>query len=657
MGGCSTRGAHIQLRLHQDRRPFRGGGAAEGRNRNRPGRKQHDIHRYDQGRGGIDFAQGSIKARRDSVSDGAVKTLQIKSGETTVSIEKSDISLSQESGRDLSLTVNRGDATVDTGGEKQTVKEDQKVIASKDEIKVFELAIKLLKPEPRAHIPLNQPGKPVIFSWEDVKGPYDLTLELSQDLNFEQGMRKIRVSGASFTTPLPAGNYYWRITAVQRSSQKMEISEVRRFSVIRDDPIDIIAPENNAQYYYRAENPLIQFKWNESDMVSGYRHIIARDRDMKDIVATTEVSGLSLALDNLGRGAYFWRLEKIPAAEGLDLRATSAVQRLLVEKRNQVDPPQLISPQDKKRINRSIAQKNDIAFSWKKGREIQKTRIEISRDPEFNSILNASETENNFIKLAGDFTIGSYYWRASGLLGDGERTALSRPFIFEIIKSEEVVLANPPDGETVALQEDQSAADIGFAWNRIEIDGSFLLEIARDSSFTDQYRQKTLTDFYHLEKGMKPGRYFWRVALQDADTVEIMKSPARSFIVLPALTAPVAISPADGSTVDMADKDRLSFSWKPLRGASHYSFVLYQNTGGTLQWITSIDTAETGCFVGDLKKLDVGSFQWTLQALDRESPSGRVIRKSTLIKNNFKIKLGDGDSTLKIKVPGVIYIQ
>ncbi|HSA15210.1 MAG TPA: FecR family protein [Spirochaetota bacterium] len=608
---------------------------------------------------GIDFTQGSIKASREDVSDKSLKTLQIKSQGTTVSIDKSDVSLTQESGKELSLTVNKGNAVIDAGGEKQTLKQDQKIIASKDEVKVFELSIKLLKPEPRAYFtsPSANSKENIPFGWEKVEGPFDLNLEISSDALFEKGSIKRRVVGESQAIPLSEGNYYWRLTGINRNTKKMELSEIRRFSIVRDDAIRIISPENKSVVYYRTELPMIQLKWTETDMVSGYRVSIARDRDMKDVLSSTEVSSPSLSVFDLAKGNYFWKVNKVSGISGLELKGSSPVYQLIIDKRNQVEPPRLISPSENKKISQIVAQKRNIVFSWKKSDEIVKSRIDIGSDQDFARTIHTSETDNNFVAPEIDLPVGKYFWRVTGILGDGASTAASEIRGLEIINSEEVVLVKPEENEIMAIEDDSSGQDINFSWKKIDIDGSFMLEIARNASFSDIYRKIETSDFYSAEDEIKPGRYFWRITMKDTDGNELMKSPSRQFTVLKQLDRPIGVAPADGSVIDMIDKNSITFSWKQSAGATSYRMSLYQERAGMAQWITNIDTTENRCEMGDLKKLDVGSFYWTVQAYDLEKGTNRVLRKSPVTRNNFRIKLGSGGSGLKIKIPDVIYIE
>jgi hypothetical protein len=66
-----------------------------------------------------------------------------------------------------------------------------------------------------------------------------------------------------------------------------------------------------------------------------------------------------------------------------------------------------------------------------------------------------------------------------------------------------------------------------------------------------------------------------------------------------------------------------------------------------------METRNTSYNFTDLKKLDVGNFIWTLQAIDIDPATNRMRRESEEIKTMFEIKLGiKGD--LKMDTPNII---
>ncbi|HQL81509.1 MAG TPA: hypothetical protein PK307_04865, partial [Spirochaetota bacterium] len=95
------------------------------------------------------------------------------------------------------------------------------------------------------------------------------------------------------------------------------------------------------------------------------------------------------------------------------------------------------------------------------------------------------------------------------------------------------------------------------------------------------------------------------------------------------------------------------FYWTRVPGATLYRIGLYQVKGGIQQSVATLETRNLFYKFGDLKKLDVGRFIWTLQALEIERGGNRVRRKSDEIKIHFNISLGITDD-FKFDAPNTI---
>jgi len=78
----------------------------------------------------INFAHGSISANRERVAGAAVAAITIRSNDTTVSIDRSNIQLSQLDNMELDLTVSEGTARVKTAASEDslTVNTNEKAI-------------------------------------------------------------------------------------------------------------------------------------------------------------------------------------------------------------------------------------------------------------------------------------------------------------------------------------------------------------------------------------------------------------------------------------------------------------------------------------------------------------------------------------------------
>ena len=103
----------------------------------------------------------------------------------------------------------------------------------------------------------------------------------------------------------------------------------------------------------------------------------------------------------------------------------------------------------------------------------------------------------------------------------------------------------------------------------------------------------------------------------------------------------------------MLKRETLDFSWNPVPGANLYRIGLYQFRGGIQESIATLETRDSSYKFSELKKLDVGKFQWTLQAFDIDTASNHVRRKSDEKEMIFNITLGI-KSDFKFDAPKII---
>ena len=134
----------------------------------------------------IEFSQGSIFASRGDLG-GEVKKLNIKSGKTSVSIDKGDVKLTQGKAKDLNLLVSKGNANIDTAKGTKKVDTNQRAVIAKDsqDVMLFKLSIKLQSPSSNSYLLTVLKKKKVDFSWQDVKGEHIVFLEISRDNSFD----------------------------------------------------------------------------------------------------------------------------------------------------------------------------------------------------------------------------------------------------------------------------------------------------------------------------------------------------------------------------------------------------------------------------------------------------------------------------------------
>jgi hypothetical protein len=599
----------------------------------------------------IQFDQGSITANRGDAK-GEVKKLNIKSGSTNVSIDKSNVKLSQNKSGDLNLSVAKGNADISTGKGAEKVGTDQALVVAKDsgDVIKFELAVKLVNPFADEYLLAPSEKRKVDFSWLAVKGEHSVFFELSGDESFANIIQKKEIKGNSFSLELDKGIYYWRIRAVHRITKKEEFSELRRFTVLWDEPINLISPLNKEIISYRNTLPIINFKWTKSEIASGYRLVLASDAAMEKIIKTFDTPQNNLALDTLSKGIYYWRIEKSTGLKDIGKTNPSGIFELSVNEKEVTAPPELLYPRNAKQFSKAVLEKQNITFTWKNIPDIHEYRFSVARDEAFKDAVFTGTSKVNFLQLEKNLPKSTYYWRVAGRVDADEFTDPSKARMFSVIDAEEVRLVVPAKNAVLNVEENERSASVRFSWDASEIKGNYRALVSKSDDFSSTYKESIVkSPSTGTAMQIEPGKYYWKVVVIDNDDSILADSQPQFFSVQNSLDAPVVISPKNGYTVNMSDKNILSLNWNKVEGASIYRVSVYQMIKGKEYKIADIEEKGTGCKITDLHKLDESTFSWTLQAFEISANKKEIVRKSQLIKSNFKITLGKPVEKVNVK--------
>ncbi|MFH0976872.1 MAG: FecR family protein [Spirochaetota bacterium] len=590
----------------------------------------------------IEFNKGSILANRGG-AEGDVRKLNIKSGSTSISIDKSDVKLSQSKAGDLNLSVVKGIADVNTGKGAAKLGADQALVVAKGsgEVMKFDLAIKLVSPVAGAYYLTTAEKMRIDFSWQNVAGEHNVFFELAKDDLFANIIQKNEVKGNAFAVDLTKGIYYWRVRAVHKITKKEESSETRRFSVLFDEPVLLIAPENKETVTYKGVPPIINFKWTKSEIASAYRLVLAGDRSMSKIIKTQDSTQNSVMLDSAGKGVYFWRIEKLPGLKDIPKPAASGIFELNIKEREITAPPELLYPNNAKQFSKTLLEKQNITFTWKGSQEISEYNFYTAKDEKFKDIVFSGVSKVNFVQLEKNLPKGTYYWRVTGRLGEKEFTDPSLTRIFSITDTEEIKLVLPEKDAALSTDENEKTASIRFVWKGNDIKGKYKLQISVNEKFTSLYKEKII-NYTGTDSVLQieAGRYYWKVILLNDDGSAAADSRPQFFIVKNLLNTPVVVSPKDGYVINMSARDNLSLNWNKVAGANLYRISLYKIIHGKEYLIAESEEKGTSWKINDLRKLDESKFLWKLQAFEMDNKKKEIVRNSPLVKSNFKITLG-----------------
>ncbi len=95
-------------------------------------------------------------------------------------------------------------------------------------------------------------------------------------------------------------------------------------------------PHHNAANYYRDLPPRLEFSWDPSPEATGYRFMLARDAQFRQIVADEQLSRTTFAYGNLHEGSYYWRVHTL--RDDVESRPSEQRELSMVQDRQ---PPRL----------------------------------------------------------------------------------------------------------------------------------------------------------------------------------------------------------------------------------------------------------------------------------------------------------------------------
>lgn len=382
---------------------------------------QNSMIQLDVASNRIRFETGSMQVQSSGSS-----SLTLQSGDSKVQMGEGSLTLSKSEKQDLSLTVYEGTARVTSGGKTENVGRNQKADIGKEGISVKEVPVVLIKPNPFQNVPAEGDGTSVSFKFQPSDSLKKPTLEISKDQEFKDS-RKVQTPGVA-TMDLPPGTYYWRVTGEDAKTNQPAMSETRKMTIVRGEPLRLHSPGSGERVAFNSNPPPVPFAWSQDPLAESYELEVARDAGFTQIVKTIVTASNSVTIDDLPAGSYRWRIRTKPNQPDLNSRISQSGS-FEVYKTDLV-PPETASPFMSEHLTVSEA-KEGIFFNWRAPGEMKSFVLQISQNPGFGNSLMNQQTEQNFSVVKG-MPEGIFYWRVRGTTASGKETPYSAVQSFTI---------------------------------------------------------------------------------------------------------------------------------------------------------------------------------------------------------------------------------
>lgn len=242
------------------------------------------------------------------------------------------------------------------------------------------------------------------FWWDRVEGAAGYTIQVDNDANFSSPIIARSIDGTSYTpiTPLPDGNYYWRVA--MRRSDKVIGHWTPTMSFVKQS----LAPETLTPINEQVVNAQPTFKWTAvltptaQPRVAAPLYRLQVDEDPNfgsPTVFTTESTAFTLPEgSSIADGTWYWRVAVIDPDNNVG--AYSQPQQFYKE----YLAPKLVQP------GQNSVTSGVTSFEWESVAGAAYYEIEIDDDPLFNSPLR-QETDNTKYTPTKALPESEYHWR------------------------------------------------------------------------------------------------------------------------------------------------------------------------------------------------------------------------------------------------------
>ena len=505
----------------------------------------------------------------------------------------------------------------------------------------------------------------LLFNWQADSSIKSWTLVCAKDSALTQVVVQATLSDnfRLVRSDFAAGTYYWQVSGVDASGTQAPLSETRSFLVQEQTArITLTSPREN--YVYDGSTfANVPSAWT-SDIQGSFQVDLSTNADFSVLYKQLRTSITNGNFGSLPPSSYFWRVLLV-GTDGRTLLSSPTASFTVMPS---LVAPAAVAPAAGEALK--LINPVSLAFRWDgdpRTTYYDFALYQINKEGGHVLINRAQDLTVNEYTIT-DFrglSVGSYAWEVRAHNPPGANVAAQQspstltPFAIESLRLIPAPVLVAPASRQQIDGLSALKAGVGFSWDSPSATGTGLVEIAKDSSFTQELIQRSapsaVTRITVL--GLLPGTYYWQVKARTTDGLDAPPSSVNQFTVLPfpPLARPQSVSPGAGESVVMWDKKTLSFSWSAIPDATSYSISLTEpTTGRTVFTVPSL--ASTSYDYDDLRNLDEGEFVWSLQATQVDA-DGRLLRRSPLVTVKFTITLGKKIGPTDITAPTRVFVQ
>lgn len=255
---------------------------------------------------------------------------------------------------------------------------------------------------------------PTNFRWQSTCEGCTSTVEVFADAGLTQPVAQATTRDNETPVLLPntSGVFFWKVRQVDPTGETFQ-SQVARFTSVKLDPVQILAPSENFIYrdQMRTASDLpsnIQIRWSPDDQYDYYQLQVSSDPSFSRLLLDQASLGTEYQTEALPEGSYYLRIRGVDKDDQM-AGPWSAVTHF--EKRYQY--PSLPAP-NLLTLNQVFFSSDPPRIQWTLVPEAVGYYLEVSPDPDFKTIA-ASATTSDTSWTWKDALPGKFYVRISSL--------------------------------------------------------------------------------------------------------------------------------------------------------------------------------------------------------------------------------------------------
>ena len=360
----------------------------------------------------LDFVKGNLVVKGGNASE----DLSLKSGNTSIALNKADVSLGKSATKGVDVQVLKGSAQLSNGGKTLTLDQTNKGTFSDDGMDVTKKFFKDLQPavSDKLYIKL---GDAAHFKWAPVAQDYDVHLEVGSTRdNLKQAGQPVPGTKGELTMNLSPGNQFWKLVAVSKKDPK----DLRASAIVLNAPPKLLSPRKDEQVALNSENQKVDLRWANPSKLSILQIEVSQDPNFTKPLITQSVEDTGLFNVSLKTsGDYFWRLTGWRAGSNEGLR--SEVVKFSVRTHFELLPPDLKGPAAEARLPFESVNSGASYLSWQPTAGVNQYHVYLEDEKSRAPIFDKEMVDLTQVKIP-PLKPGRYFWTVTSLNGEGKQS-------------------------------------------------------------------------------------------------------------------------------------------------------------------------------------------------------------------------------------------